>query len=144
MTAPILHCKRFAWCVGMRSTDGCRVLEVDGKDVVAYSDKDHKVRTVKGHLLPTWLHLERFREDWSSKEPDLDDDATAGAFLGLVRREWGDPRASVFFSHAIAAYCFVAKGYGPVESYESFTDALIDALWLAPTRGSSEPRGANE
>jgi len=84
---PLRFCGRFGWCAGMRTTDGIRVLAVGSDGVPTMWAK---IGSLDNALLSIGFGSDAVPwPEWS--EPDLLDDATKGALLGLVRQEWRDP-----------------------------------------------------
>ena len=84
--------------------------------------------------LDTGLRLDEVTDDWEAELPDLEDPATLGCLLALVREAWGDPclhigllpaRWGVWTSQNMPLHECVGKGLTEAE-------ALVAALEAAP------------
>lgn len=122
-------CKRWRWMPGMRTTDGARVLAVDGGWLTT-------AVYVGEYIADSWSAGLRLAAD---ALPDLDDPATLGCLLALVREAWGDVRI-VCEWHARERGDGVQDGWWIVDESGSvlpFTggheaEALVAALEAAP------------
>lgn len=108
--------KRWRWMPGMRDTDGAIVVFVDGSWLV------------------TTVYIDD-RDGWSTGSrlarnalPDLDDPATLGCLLALVREAWSEPGAYARESSrgGWGVYMRSAPGGGRL------AEALVAALEAAP------------
>ncbi len=127
-------CKRWEWLPGMLTGTGLRV------DGVGY--KGRPMRVVWGTGLDSWTRQRTecydSPSDGTHDVPDLNDDATRGCVLGLVRKAWGEPRAYAFPrvtrpGWSCVVYTTIRGIYGP-HQFEAATEAeaLFAALEAAP------------
>jgi hypothetical protein len=103
-------CKHFYWVQGMLSSHGRRVGVWIPGTVCGSSEPE-----------PVW--------------PDLDDPATLGCLLYLVREAWGAERASAWWGEANKEWVADVRGRddrGPVFVKDTEAEALVAALEAAP------------
>lgn len=140
-------CPVWRWMPGMRTTEGALVVScADGipTEVVFDGALMPAVWAGRGVTLEV-VHNGIARGSWYVLDgalPDLDDPATLGCLLALVREAWSEPEAFVtrawkmtckMASHGRAPWCLVAPssvGRDP----DSEKEALVAALEAAPRR----------
>jgi hypothetical protein len=109
-------CKHWRWMRGMITNLGERVCNVDNED-----DPKHVFVLTPGHFIRSLSASER--------TPRLDDPATLGCLLALVREAAREPGFSV---RMVAGYWY-ADGNGlAVQACETEAEALVAALEAAP------------
>jgi hypothetical protein len=104
-----LACKHFYWVQGMLSSSGRRVGAWIPGTVCGASEEE-----------PVW--------------PDLDDPATMGCLLYLVREAWGAERASAWWCGPLEAWGADVRRFerGRVFNSDTEAGALVAALEAAP------------
>lgn len=130
LTKRALACPQWRWRPGMLTLSGLRVVRVDadGYAIGVHGDYAGHVIELRGENLP-----------------DLDDPATRGCLLELVREAWGDPTMAAASSLTIEGTRWRVDSddhpVGDLYDYPSEVSALVEALEQAG-RGSGEEDGA--
>ena len=109
----LIACKGFRWMPGMRTLGDWRIINIDADGVEVVTDLGEVVLFHSGDL----PHI-------ASSLPDLNDPATLGCLLQLVREAWGMPT-------------------GITVSYSS-DDGLWGVSWSGATHGGWCGRGKTE
>ena len=109
----LIACKGFRWMPGMRTLGEWRIINVDADGVEVVTDLGEVVLFHSGDM----PHI-------ASSLPDLNDPATLGCLLQLVREAWGMPT-------------------GITVSYSS-DDGLWGVSWSGATHGGWCGRGKTE
>jgi hypothetical protein len=128
--------KRAVACKGWRHMDGMRYLADDKKWRPIFDTLEWRGRVFGQNTPSGWMPLDR---DWL---PDLDDPATLGCLLALVREAWDRPTS--FVDHGLDGvwrvwtYSSHSVGRGATEA-----EALVAALEAAPAREVS-PDGPDD
>jgi len=105
----VVKCKGWRWVPGMRGAFGESMMRVvDTRphggvpgyiEVFWYETWREKVeRRLWDSYTGSWVRFSDDHDDWvgcAGPDPDLDDPATLGCLLALVREAWGEPRLSV-------------------------------------------------
>ena len=118
-------CRHWRWAPGMLALDSCNeehpARVIDDRRSVVYEDSDGAMHT--GDVS-------------RSDVPDLDDPATLGALLALVREAWGDPLICVAVDNTGAGWWVdgwtAARPQVPSDLHPTEADALVAALEAAP------------
>ena len=111
-----IACSAWRWLPGMKTTEGVRVLAVDadGYCIGAMPGAHHVVEVRRNAL------------------PDLEDAATRGCLLALVREAWGEPLMSAvgYIDHLGPRWRIDADllGVGDMYDCSSEIEALVEAL----------------
>ena len=118
-------CPGWRWLPGMRDA-------VDGDRVVSVSTRGQA-------LWVRWAKAGEANQRWpSSRKPDLDDPATLGCLLALVREAWGDESVYARLSGTGGWVCYVRPGGGAGHvgarpfRRTAEAEALVAALEAAP------------
>ena len=113
-----VECESFCWVRGMVFVDP----DIDGAQRIVedYFDLDHYMR-----------------ENHPNAVPVLDDDATLGCLMGLVREAWRDPMATmeIYGEHRVSPEGGCTPGWGctvRLGSYDTEAEAMVEALEAAP------------
>lgn len=126
----LIACKGFRWMPGMRTLGDWRIINVDADGVEVVTDLGEVVLFHSGDL----PHI-------ASSLPDLNDPATLGCLLYLVREAWGDPgfyaaqssmkiKDTDIFGWDTFGYLHGRSCKGML--YRSEAEALVAALEAAP------------
>jgi hypothetical protein len=112
-------CKGWRWMPGMRLTSG---------EVVTSVEYGATGQLLGLHLHGRWVAGRKA----SGYLPDLDDPATVGCLLALVREAWGDPTLHVWYSRQLGLWIVSVNGQEIGVQEDTEAEVLVAALEAAP------------
>lgn len=126
-------CPRWRWMEGMREATGCRAGLISPDGMVQAST--HRSGKGQPRAVVHVVDIGGSNNGWARALPDLDDPATVGCLLALVREAWGDPLLHVQWSWTWSGwYVYGAHPRLPglLGRHGSEAAALVAALESAP------------
>ena len=120
-------CNHWRWMPGMLALDSC--------------DEEYPARVIDGCCSVVYAgNVGAIHEGVVSRSdvPDLEDPATLGCLLALVREAWSDPGVSVWYDRRVGLWAWMANGCAhsvhrtsDEDVYDTEAEALVAALEAA-------------